>query len=138
MTTAVFRIYPKEHSFNFFDTTFFTVQLQLYFRHTITISNISGSGGDATSVPPPQTGSNSFVFTYIFTKKCLRQRSVPPQWLGAPPQREILDPPLCKHTRIMENSLGSSVPERLQRYKMCASKLWHMYVQPSLLCYCLE
>ena len=30
-------------------------------------------------------GANSFVFTYIFAKKCPRRRLAPPQWLGAPP-----------------------------------------------------
>ena len=36
---------------------------------------------------PPPTGPNSFVFTYVFNKKRLCRRL-------APPQREILDPPL--------------------------------------------
>ena len=48
--------------------------------------------GRRQPVPPPPTGSNSFVFAYVFAKKCPRWRSVPPQWLGAPPQWEILDP----------------------------------------------
>ena len=45
--------------------------------------------------PPPPMGSNSFVFAYVFTKKCPHQRSVPPTMARhPPPQREILDPPL--------------------------------------------
>ena len=47
--------------------------------------------------PPPPTGPNSFVFTYVFTKKHLcRRLAPPPTRVGAPPppQREILDPPL--------------------------------------------
>ena len=35
----------------------------------------------------PPTGSNSFLFTYVFTKKHPHRRLVPPQW-------EILDLPL--------------------------------------------
>ena len=31
--------------------------------------------------PPPPTGSISFVFTYVFAKKCMRRRLAPP-----PPQ----------------------------------------------------
>ena len=38
--------------------------------------------------PPPPTGSISFIFTYIFAKKCTHQRLAPP------PPWEILDPPL--------------------------------------------
>ena len=44
--------------------------------------------------PPPPTGSNSFIFAYIFTHiGC--QRPPPPQ-LDIP-QREILDPPLISY-----------------------------------------
>ena len=39
---------------------------------------------------PLPTGPNSFVFAYIFTEKCLHQRSMPPQWVHAP-LPEILD-----------------------------------------------
>ena len=53
---------------------------------------IGGSRGRRRRAPP-QTGSNSFVFAYVFAEKHPRQRSAPPQQLGAP-QREILDPPL--------------------------------------------
>ena len=55
--------------------------------------NIGGSGGAAGTCPRPRTGSNSFVFAYVFTEKCLCWRLAPPQWLGVP-QREILDLPL--------------------------------------------
>ena len=48
--------------------------------------------GGVLPVRPP-TGSISFIFTYIFAEKCMRQRLAPPQWVGAP-QWEILDPPL--------------------------------------------
>ena len=38
--------------------------------------------------PPPPTGPNSFVFTYVFTEKHLCQRLVPPPMrVGAPPMR---------------------------------------------------
>ena len=40
----------------------------------------------------PPTGSNSFVFAYVFAKKHPRRRL-------APPQREILDPPLITPNR---------------------------------------
>ena len=42
-------------------------------------------GGGAPLVCTPPTGSNSFVFAYVFAKKCPRRRWVPHQ-------REILDP----------------------------------------------
>ena len=48
----------------------------------------------ARALPPPPTGPNSFIFTYVFTEKCLCQRFAPLQQGLAPPQREILDPPL--------------------------------------------
>ena len=41
----------------------------------------------------PPTGLISFIFAYVFTKKCTRRRLAPPNG-SAPPQREILDPPL--------------------------------------------
>ena len=41
--------------------------------------------GGAAGARPPQTGSISFIFTYVFAEKCTRQRLVPPQWVGAPP-----------------------------------------------------
>ena len=35
---------------------------------------------------PPPTGPNSFVFTYVFTEKCLCQRLAPPPMrVGTPP-----------------------------------------------------
>ena len=45
---------------------------------------------------PSPTGPNSFVFAYIFTKKCPRRRSTTPP--GPRPLREILDPPLFCNT----------------------------------------
>ena len=44
--------------------------------------------------PPAPTGSNSFVFTYVFTEKCLCRRLAPPPTRVGAPQWEILDPPL--------------------------------------------
>ena len=49
--------------------------------------------GGACTPPPPPTGSNSFVFAYVFTKKHLRQRPMPPNG-SALPQQEILGLPL--------------------------------------------
>ena len=40
-------------------------------------------GGAAGMCPP--TGSISFVFAYVFTKKCMRRRSAPPNGLAPPP-----------------------------------------------------
>ena len=51
---------------------------------------IQGGGGLPLACASP-TGSISFVFAYVFTEKCMRQRLVPPNGL-APPQWEI--PPL--------------------------------------------
>ena len=53
--------------------------------------------GESRGVPParpPPTGSNSFIFAYVFAKKCPHRRSAPP-YGSVPPQWEILDPPLC-------------------------------------------
>ena len=61
-----------------------------------TVLCIGGSRGCAGHTPPP-TEPNSFIFTHIFAKKCLRLRSVPPPNGSTPPLQEILDPPLlCK------------------------------------------
>ena len=55
------------------------------------IQGIGRSRGGAAGAPPPP-GSISFVFAYVFAEKCMCQRL-------APPQREILDPPLIQgHT----------------------------------------
>ena len=48
--------------------------------------------GRRQRVPPP-TGSISFIFAYIFAKRCTHRRLAPPNGL-VPPQREILDLPL--------------------------------------------
>ena len=46
---------------------------------------IGGSGwGHARCTPPPM-GPNSFVFAYIFTKKCLHRRSMAPLTGAHPP-----------------------------------------------------
>ena len=45
---------------------------------------IGGSRGCAGCTPPPM-GPNSFVFAYIFTKKHLHQRSMPPPNRCTPP-----------------------------------------------------
>ena len=47
-------------------------------------------GGAAGASPP--TGSNSFIFAYVFAKKCPHRRSALPPNGSAPPQRDILDP----------------------------------------------
>ena len=41
-------------------------------------------GGAAGMHPPLPTGSISFIFTYIFAKKCTHRRSVPPQQVDTP------------------------------------------------------
>ena len=51
----------------------------------------------------PPMGPDSFIFAYIFTKKCPHQRSMPPQRVHSP-LREILDLPLiimCKYTDVV-------------------------------------
>ena len=56
--------------------------------------DIGGSRGGGRARRTPPMGPNSFVFTYIFTKKCPRWRSTPPPQRVHAPLREILDPPL--------------------------------------------
>ena len=54
---------------------------------------IGGSRGRRRCTPP-STGSNSFVFPYIFAEKHMHRRLAPRSNGSAPPQREILDPQL--------------------------------------------
>ena len=55
------------------------------------MSRYQGSGGSAykssrRAPPPPPTGPNSFIFTCVFTEKCLcRRLAPPPMRVGAPP-----------------------------------------------------
>ena len=45
----------------------------------------SRGGGTAGVCPPPPTGSISFIFTYVFTKKCMHRRLAPPNGSAPPP-----------------------------------------------------
>ena len=60
---------------------------------TIIPTALANLGGHAGHTPPP-TEPNSFIFAYIFVKKCPCQRSTPHLTGPCPPLREILDPPL--------------------------------------------
>ena len=64
------------------------------------INALADPGGRRGARPP--TGSISFVFTYVFAEKCTRRRLVPPPNGSAPPQREILDPPLQRDIKTRE------------------------------------
>ena len=67
--------------------------------HTIlTFMFIGGSRGGRAGHTPPPTGPNSFIFTYIFTEKHLRQGIHTLPNGSTPPLLEILDPPLMLHT----------------------------------------
>ena len=55
--------------------------------------SLADPGGRRRRAPPPTTGSISFVFAYVFAKKCMCWRLVPPQQVGTL-QWEILDLPL--------------------------------------------
>ena len=58
----------------------------MYYEVSHRIYYIGGSrGGVPGACPPPPMGPNSFVFTYIFTKKCPRRRSTPPLMAARPP-----------------------------------------------------
>ena len=48
-------------------------------------------GGGAAAPPPPPQQDQFLSFLHVFTEKCTRRRL-------APPQREILDPPLFMST----------------------------------------
>ena len=50
--------------------------------------------GEVCLVHAPPMGPISFIFAYIFTKKCPCQRSMPPLMGACPPLREIVDSPL--------------------------------------------
>ena len=77
--------------------------MQLYEYISWVTKPLADPGRHRWRTPPPPTVSNSFVFTYVFAKKCPRRRSAPPQRLGAP-QREILDP-LLKAAESLLSSL---------------------------------
>ena len=64
--------------------------------------SLADPGGAVSTCLP--TGSNSFVFAHVFTKKHPRQRSAPPNGSPSPPppQREILDPPLAITKNVHE------------------------------------
>ena len=56
-----------------------------HLREAWSVRALADLGGRAGRTPSPM-GLNSFVFAYIFTKKHLRQRSMPPpQRVHAPP-----------------------------------------------------
>ena len=55
-----------------------------YVTHLDWWSSLADPGG-AAGMPPPPTGSISFVFAYVFMEKCMHQRSVPLLWVSAPP-----------------------------------------------------
>ena len=58
----------------------------LYTMHACAI--IGGSRGvPLAHAPPPPTGSNSFIFAYVFAEKHPCRRSALPQRLGAPQTR---------------------------------------------------
>ena len=61
-------------------------------------SFLGGSRGRRRGPPPsnplPPTRPNSFIFAYIFTKKCPHQRLAPQRGRKPPSQHEILDQPL--------------------------------------------
>ena len=79
-----------------------TSKFEIYFKeltytkelNTCILKPLADPGGAAGTPPHPPTGSNSFIFAYVFTEKCLRRRSAPPPR----PQWEILDPPLKTKT----------------------------------------
>ena len=71
-------------------------------------------GGHAGCIPPPM-GPNSFIFAYIFTKKCPCQRSTPPNRC-MPPLWEILDPPL--HRSAMVDHRDESADAQVISFKL--------------------
>ena len=54
---------------------------------------------------PPSTGSNSFIFTYAFAKKCPHQRSAPPPMARRPPMG---NPGSATGIHVMGDDLQSS------------------------------
>ena len=73
---------------------FLCKQVQNIDYYTITLADLGGVPG---ARPPPPMGPNSFIFAYIFTKKCPRRRFTRPPNGCTPPLWEILDPPLLLH-----------------------------------------
>ena len=78
---------------------------------------LADPGGAAGACPP--TGSNSFIFTYVFAEKHLRRRSAPPpQQLGTP-QREILDSQLyTKDTHETEHGRIKNSHQHYVKYSL--------------------
>ena len=64
------------------------LSITLYYDHCIKrrrLHALADPGEGCVPAHAPQTGSNSFVFTYVFAKKCPRQRSAPPTARRPPP-----------------------------------------------------
>ena len=93
--TIVVHRQPRRHML--YETSLVITVTKLH----VVISNpypLVDPGGAAGTCPPP-TGSISFIFTHVFAKKCMCQRSAPP------PQWEILDPPLVSSQKKFRCSL---------------------------------
>ena len=60
-------------------------------KNCLQFSSLADRGGGGAGRTPPPMGPNSFIFAYIFTEKCLHQRSMLPL-TDARPLWEILDP----------------------------------------------
>ena len=83
------------------------------------LSDMRDSGGSTYKnfqrTPPP-----SFVFAYIFTKKCPRWRSTPPPNGSTCLFREILDPPLHKiNSCISEIAVQKHLLNSIQGPEQC-------------------
>ena len=59
--------------------------MQIVPQKVIHVVPLADPGGRCGAPPPPPTGSISFVFTYVFAKKCMCQRLVPPPPTGRRP-----------------------------------------------------
>ena len=69
---------------------------------------IGGSRGRAWCMHPSM-GPNSFIFAYIFGKKCSHRRSMSPPNSSMSPLQEILDPPLMVLLTGWSNFWGTPV-----------------------------
>ena len=69
-------------------------------------SALADLGRRAGRTPPP-TGPNSFIFTYIFTKKCWHRGSTPPNGSTPPPYGKSWIRPLFRSIYLLSHPVGS-------------------------------
>ena len=93
------------------------------------VKSLADPGGAPPARAPP-TGSISFIFAYVFAEKCTLQRLAPPPNGLAPPQREILDPPLKMEMFLNINK--TPVCFEVFEISLCDNVFFFLVISPTL------